>query len=80
MDINIRLARPADVSDMAEIHARSWKAAYKDILPMAYIEEKNATRPALFQRIITEDNGSQYIICYRQSPRSRQMQYDIMGI
>ncbi len=62
MDINIRLARPADVPNMAEIHARSWKTAYKDILPMAYIEAKNATRPAQFRRIITEDNDSQYII------------------
>lgn len=62
MHINIRLAHPADVSDMAEIHARSWKAAYKDILPMAYIEAKNATRLAQFRRIITEDNDSQYII------------------
>lgn len=60
--ISIRLAKPADAPDMAEIHARSWEAAYKDIIPADYIKMKNATRPALFKRIITEDNKNQYVI------------------
>lgn len=61
-DIVIRLAKPADAPDMAEIHARSWEAAYKDIIPADYIRKKNATRPALWRRIITEENTSQYVI------------------
>lgn len=62
MNITIRLAKPEDAPDMAEIHARSWEAAYKDIIPMEYIKEKNTTRPALYQRIITNDNTKDYVI------------------
>jgi GNAT superfamily N-acetyltransferase len=47
---------------MAEIHARSWEIAYKDIIPMEFIKEKNATRQALYQRIITNENTTQYVI------------------
>ena len=61
-NITIRLATPADALDMAEIHARSWEAAYKDIIPAAYIKEKNAGRPALWKRILTDDNTSRYVI------------------
>jgi len=62
MNTAIRLAKPSDAPDMAEIHARSWEVAYKDIIPMEYIKQKNATRPALYQRIITNDNTTQYVI------------------
>ena len=62
MNITIRLAKPGDAPDMAEIHARSWEVAYKDIIPMEYIKQKNATRPELYQRIITDDNTTQYVI------------------
>lgn len=61
-NITIRLAKPADAPDMAEIHARSWEAAYKDIIPAEYIKEKNAIRPTLFRRIITDENTTQYVI------------------
>jgi len=60
--IHIRLALPADAPDMAEIHMRSWEAAYKDIIPADYIREKNATRPALWESLITEDNMIYHII------------------
>ena len=60
--IIIRLARPADAPAMAEIHARSWEVAYKNIIPEAYIKEKSATCPALWQRIITDENTSRYVI------------------
>lgn len=62
MNIKIRVATPADSLDMAEIHARSWEAAYKDIIPIEYIKEKNATRPALYKRIITVENTIHYVI------------------
>lgn len=62
MDISIRLARPADALAMAEIYSLSWEAAYKNIIPPEYIRRKNLTNPALFQRIITDDNNRQYII------------------
>lgn len=62
MTVNIRLAVPADALYMAEVHMRSWETAYKGIIPDDYIKEKNATRPALFQRVITKDNETQYVI------------------
>ncbi|MDR0286454.1 MAG: GNAT family N-acetyltransferase [Clostridiales bacterium] len=62
MNITIRLAKLTDALDMAEVHMRSWEVAYKDIIPMEYIQEKNATRPALFKRIITDENTTQYVI------------------
>lgn len=62
MNITIRLAKPDDALDMAEIHARSWEVAYKDSIPMEYIKEKNATHPALFQKIITNENTTHYVI------------------
>ena len=62
MNVTIRLAKPDDAPDMAEIHARSWEVAYKNIIPEEYIKAKNATRPALWQRIITDENTTQYVI------------------
>ena len=61
-NITIRLAVPDDAPDMAEVHMRSWEAAYKDIIPSDYIREKNAGRPALWEKILCSDNTTQYII------------------
>lgn len=62
MEITIRLAAPADAPDMAEIHSRSWEAAYRDIIPAEYIRRKNATRRERWNRILTEGNTTQYVI------------------
>ena len=62
MDITIRLAVPADAQDMAEIGMSSWEIAYKDILSVDYIYEKNATRLEQFKRNITNANENQYVI------------------
>jgi len=63
-NITIRLAVPADAPDMAEVHIRSWKAAYKDIIPADFIREKNAGRHELYKRIITDENTNTYVIQY----------------
>jgi ribosomal protein S18 acetylase RimI-like enzyme len=47
---------------MAEVHMRSWEVAYKDIIPIDFIREKNATRPALYERVITDENTNTYVI------------------
>jgi GNAT superfamily N-acetyltransferase len=60
--ITFRLAVPADAPDMAEVHMRSWEAAYKNIISEEYIKEKNATRPALWKRIVTDENQYQCVI------------------
>ncbi|MCL2286927.1 MAG: GNAT family N-acetyltransferase [Firmicutes bacterium] len=62
MEITIRLAKPEDVQHMAEVLMRSWEVAYKDIFSAEYIREKNATRPALFRRVITDDNTEAFVI------------------
>ena len=62
MNIKIRLAKPEDASDMAEVHMRSWEVAYKDIVPMEYIRAKNATRPEKWKEILANENTTQYAI------------------
>jgi len=62
MEITIRLAKPADAPDMAEVIIRSWEAAYRGIVPDDYIWEKNATRLEFYQRTITDENKTFYVI------------------
>ena len=66
MDITIRLAIPADTLDMAEVLMRSWEIAYRDIIPADFIREKNATRPELYKRVITNENTTDYVIQYNE--------------
>lgn len=60
--ITIRLAELSDAPAMAEIHARSWESAYKDILPAEYIKKQSEKRPAMWQSILSRENKIQYII------------------
>jgi ribosomal protein S18 acetylase RimI-like enzyme len=60
--VTVRVATINDYMDMAEIHMRSWEAAYKDILSAEYIREKNAKCPELWKNILTEMKYPQYII------------------
>lgn len=60
IDITIRLAVPADAPDMAEVLARSWEVAYKDIIPADFIKERNATRIKQFR--IPDENNTFYVI------------------
>ena len=62
MRVTVCLAGPADARDMAEIHMRSWEAAYAGILPAEYIEKKNKDRPALWERVLAEGNTTRHII------------------
>ena len=60
--ITIRLAVPSDAPDMAQIHMCSWEVAYKRIIPVEYIQKKNATRLELWKKIITDENTNHYVI------------------
>ena len=62
MSITIRLATYADAQDIANIHARSWEVAYKDILPTEYIRKQSASREAMWKRILLTENNIHYII------------------
>lgn len=62
MNLKIRLANLTDAQDMANIHARSWEVAYKDIIPMDYIKKQSEKRKALWEKILSGANEKQYII------------------
>jgi len=62
MTINIRPATVADAPDIAEIHIRSWEAAYKDIIPADYMQEKFAIRPARWLQTLAEESDTHYVI------------------
>jgi GNAT superfamily N-acetyltransferase len=49
---------------MAAVHMRTWEVVYKDIIPGDFIREKNATRPELYKRVITDENTNTYVIRY----------------
>lgn len=62
MKLSILPAVPADAPALAEIHARSWEAAYKGFIPHAFMEEKNKTRPTQWQRILTAEHPTHYAL------------------
>lgn len=62
MTVTIRLAVLSDAPAMAEIHVRSWEAAYKDIIPAEYIKKRSEKRPAQWQSILSQANDTRYII------------------
>ncbi len=40
-DVKIRLARPGDVSEIANVHVSSWRETYRGILPADYLAKMN---------------------------------------
>jgi ribosomal protein S18 acetylase RimI-like enzyme len=40
-DIKIRLARPGDVSEIANVHVNSWRETYRGLLPADYLARLN---------------------------------------
>lgn len=64
MSVLIRKALPSDAEEMAAVHIRSWEAAYAGIVPDQTIAEKNAARPALWKKLLSEDGKNlKYAIC-----------------
>lgn len=62
MELTIKKATAADAQEIAQVHMRSWETAYAGIIPDEFIREKNKTRPALWQQILSGDNDRHYII------------------
>ena len=60
--ITIRSARPSDALVMAKIHMRSWETAYTGIIPEEYIREKNAARPAMWEKSLAEEQHPHKVI------------------
>lgn len=50
----IRKANPEDYADIANIHFKSWHAAYLDLLPASYINDKNnlCNKTKMWQELI----------------------------
>lgn len=53
MSLVIRKAMPSDAAAMADIHMRSWSAAYAAIIDEEAIALANAKRPELWRRILS---------------------------
>lgn len=56
MNLLIRKATLSDAPDMANILMRSWEAAYAGIIPDEAIREKNAGRPAMWQKTLSGEH------------------------
>ena len=46
MELVIRKAAPGDAGAVAEIHAEAWRAAYRGIVPAAYLAKLDAGKRA----------------------------------
>jgi RimJ/RimL family protein N-acetyltransferase len=57
MNLIIRKAAFSDAADMANIHMRSWEAAYEGIIPAQTIAEKNAGRPAMWEKTLSGEHN-----------------------
>ena len=54
-DIKIRMARPGDVSEIANVHVNSWRETYRDLLPASYLAQLNFRKKIdAWQKVITE--------------------------
>mgnify|MGYP000903226419 CR=1 FL=1 len=62
MELKIRKALFNDAKEIAEIHKRSWKAAYTGIIPDVFIEQKGKTRLDMWQKILSVENNCQYVL------------------
>ena len=55
----VREATPADAEAVAAVHVRSWQAAYRDLLPAAFLEALEISpRRSLWEREIAGSDGS----------------------
>ena len=62
MCFEIRAAMPEDAQQCARIHICSWDFAYKDYVPLDIIKEHNARRPAMWKKLLAENQDVHYII------------------
>jgi ribosomal protein S18 acetylase RimI-like enzyme len=54
-DIKIRMARPGDVSEVANVHVNSWRETYRGLLPAEYLSKLNFRKKIdAWQKVIIE--------------------------
>lgn len=60
--MQVREARPSDLEDIAQLHARSWRAAYRGMLSDAYLDgDLVADHRALWQQRLITPTANQTI-------------------
>ncbi|HBN82221.1 MAG TPA: GNAT family N-acetyltransferase [Clostridiales bacterium] len=65
----IRQAQVDDVQVLGEIHALTWKHAYKGIVPDSVLDQTTAEKRQLyFKKALTEKWEEDYLIFYREQP------------
>lgn len=55
--MKIRLAQPEDALAVARVHVRSWQAAYRGLLPDAYLDQLSAEERAARYDFATADSA-----------------------
>lgn len=61
--ITFRTALPRDTPGIAELHAASWRSAYRGSLSDAYLDtDVAAERAAVWQRRLSQPSGRQHIV------------------
>jgi hypothetical protein len=65
MDINLRLAVPADAVELARIHVAAWQEAYRGIVPESTLEQFTIEgRTEHFRSFLTEGTAETYLAEY----------------
>ena len=60
--MNIRKAVRADTTRIAEIHVRSWQAAYKDLLPEDFLSTLDIHKREKMWNSCLEENGQLFVV------------------
>ena len=67
--IEIRKAAVKDSSVLGEIHAKSWKAAYKNIVPDSFLDRFTPEkRQKYFEKALTEEREEDFLVFYDNNP------------
>jgi ribosomal protein S18 acetylase RimI-like enzyme len=67
--IEIRKAAVKDSSVLGEIHAKSWKAAYKNIVPDSFLDRFTLEkRQKYFEKALTEEREEDFLVFYDNNP------------
>jgi ribosomal protein S18 acetylase RimI-like enzyme len=62
-DLLIRSARAVDADAMGRVHVRAWQAAYRDVMPDAYLDGLRAEeRASMWQGALSRPNPSSILV------------------
>ena len=64
MKFDIRLATLYDAKCCADIHAKSWEFAYRDIVSKDIIDKHNIRWPMIWDKMLANNTNSHYVVIY----------------